>query len=90
MRKLLKFDFSAAVDGEIKDRVAEIGVAEDEPHGKIGMAGSSGVRLAQLGAMVIDQRLPRAVEQVSMAMRAELGLAWAKLCVTGGIGPLGP
>ncbi|CAN6710114.1 unnamed protein product [Malus baccata var. baccata] len=57
MRKLLEFDFSAVVDGAVKDKVAKIGAAEDEvsdelgwhePHGKIGMAGSHDARLAQL------------------------------------------
>ena len=30
MRKLLEFDFSAAVNGTVKDRAAKIGAAEDE------------------------------------------------------------
>ena len=30
MRKLLEFDFSAAVDGAINDKVAKIGAAKDE------------------------------------------------------------
>ena len=30
MRKLLDFDFSAAVDGAVKDGVSKIGAAEDE------------------------------------------------------------
>ncbi|KAB2629532.1 L-type lectin-domain containing receptor kinase S.5 [Pyrus ussuriensis x Pyrus communis] len=30
MRKLLEFDFSAAIDGAIKDETAKIGAVEDE------------------------------------------------------------
>ncbi|CAN6692185.1 unnamed protein product [Malus baccata var. baccata] len=57
MRKLLEFDFLATVDRAINDKAAKIRTAKDEvsnelgwhePHGKIGMAGSHGARLAQL------------------------------------------
>ncbi|KAB2623470.1 pentatricopeptide repeat-containing protein [Pyrus ussuriensis x Pyrus communis] len=75
MRKLLQFDFSAAVDGAVKDEAAKIEAIKDEPHGKIGITGSCG---------------PGAVEQVGTAVKAELGMAWARLCARGGIRPLGP
>ncbi|RXH75925.1 hypothetical protein DVH24_042712 [Malus domestica] len=58
MRKLLEFDFSAAVDGAVRDGAAKIGATEDEvlaeriveckPHGKISTAESRGARLARL------------------------------------------
>ncbi|KAB2607901.1 pentatricopeptide repeat-containing protein [Pyrus ussuriensis x Pyrus communis] len=97
MRKLLEFDFSATVDGAIKDGATKIGAAEDdmsnkrtEPQGKISKAGSRGARSTKLKAIVTDQGRPGVLEQVDTAMSIELGLAWARLCIVGRIGPLGP
>ncbi|KAB2600106.1 pentatricopeptide repeat-containing protein [Pyrus ussuriensis x Pyrus communis] len=88
MRKLLESDFSAAVDGAIKDIAAKMRATEDEvldertvelgrcePQGKMGTVGSHGARSTQLGAMVTDQRLPGVVEHVGTIVSAELGLA---------------
>ncbi|CAN6691492.1 unnamed protein product [Malus baccata var. baccata] len=54
MRKRLEFDFSAAIDGAVKDEAAKIGAAKDEVSDertvkcKIRTVEIRGARLAQL------------------------------------------
>ncbi|KAB2623482.1 pentatricopeptide repeat-containing protein [Pyrus ussuriensis x Pyrus communis] len=90
MKKLLEFDFSAAVDGAVKDEAAKIEATEDEePQGEIGKAGSRGARSAQLGAIMTDQGLPGVMEYVGI-IRSYNDRSRAKLCSVRRIGPLGP